>query len=305
MMCWDQQVTPRGRRAGPGQQRAGAQGGFTLLEVILAIFIVMGMLTVVLYFYQQAARLRTDVLVRTDEVAGFRLLMDRMTTELRQAFAGDALTGGLTGTSNSISFLREAMPDLSSWSGDDETNVVQPSWDLARISYSLRSSMDPTNVLGVERVEEPLLEAVPEAVSTEEAVAETEAIDWMFFEGLGTEDKPEATEAPPEEPEELPSGRSMLAEQVRFLRFRFWDGQEWLESWAGSGLPAGVEISLGAAALPAETIPEEYPDELYRRVVYLPGSGALAGAGSAEGLEKPPGSEPDATTGAMEEGLLP
>jgi len=113
MSFWDLGMLPWERRSGRGQARAGwgrqrglGVRGFTLLEVVLAIFIVIGMLTVALYFYQQAARLRSEVLLRIDEVSTARLLMDRMTAELRQAFAGDALMGGLTGTSNQHRFLQ-------------------------------------------------------------------------------------------------------------------------------------------------------------------------------------------------------
>ncbi len=305
MIFCDQKVFPRWRDAGRSQRRAIRRAGFTLLEVILAIFIVIGMLTVVLYFYQQAARLRSELLLRTDEVSAVRLLMDRMTTELRTAFAGDDPTGGLTGTSNSITFLREALPDLSSWSGDDETNVVQPSWDLARISYSLLCSEDLTNVVGVQRLEEPLLAAAPDVTTASKTSAEDETLDVMAVEDVAGQNEPEAEEVSTKETEAPPSGRSMVAEQVRFLRFRYWDGTEWLESWDGMGLPVGVEISLGGPPLPAETVLEEYPDELYRRVVYLPGSAVSAGASAPAGLEETLGSEPGTKAGASKEVLAP
>jgi prepilin-type N-terminal cleavage/methylation domain-containing protein len=61
--------------------------------------------------------------------------------------------------------------------------------------------------------------------------------------------------------------------QAQFVRFRYWDGSSWLEAWDAPDLPIGVEVSLGMEPLPAEMTAEEYPFELYRRVVYLPNHG--------------------------------
>ena len=58
--------------------------------------------------------------------------------------------------------------------------------------------------------------------------------------------------------------------QIQFLRFRYWDGSTWSETWSAPDLPIGVEVSLGGEPLPPESTAEEYPFELYRRVIYLP-----------------------------------
>jgi hypothetical protein len=72
----------------------------------------------------------------------------------------------------------------------------------------------------------------------------------------------------------------MAIEQLQYLRFRYYDGANWLDSWSAPGLPIGVEVSLGVEPLPSEVSPDDYPFELYRRVIYLPGAAAsLAQAG--------------------------
>ena len=58
---------------------------------------------------------------------------------------------------------------------------------------------------------------------------------------------------------------------IRFLHFRFWDGSAWLDSWADVVPPLAVEVSFGIEPQPDDALPEEYPFEVFRRVVLLPG----------------------------------
>jgi hypothetical protein len=76
-----------------------------------------------------------------------------------------------------------------------------------------------------------------------------------------------------------PPRNGAVANQVQFVRFRYWDGSAWAEAWAGPDLPAGVEVSLGGDPLPPELPPDQYPFELYRRVFYLPNHGTNAAPG--------------------------
>ena len=74
--------------------------------------------------------------------------------------------------------------------------------------------------------------------------------------------------------------------QAQFVRFRYWDGSTWLEAWNTPDLPVGVEVSLGLEALPAETSPDEYPFELYRRVIYLPNHGPARSASDSDSTQE-------------------
>src|SRR5690242_975787 len=83
-----------------------ARRAFTLVEVVLAIVIALGILVVLLFFYQQATNLRTQAIEQTERISAVRLLMDRITSELRTAVAGSMVGSTLVGTSNSIQFVR-------------------------------------------------------------------------------------------------------------------------------------------------------------------------------------------------------
>jgi hypothetical protein len=71
-----------------------------------------------------------------------------------------------------------------------------------------------------------------------------------------------------------------LTRLLRQLRFRYYDGTTWQDSWSLPGLPSAVEITLGADAPPPEGEGETKTEigavesEIFRRTVYLPGSGA-------------------------------
>jgi hypothetical protein len=71
--------------------------------------------------------------------------------------------------------------------------------------------------------------------------------------------------------------------RLQYARFRFWNGTDWQESWSTAELPAGVEVSLGSDPLPEGLTPEEYPFELYRRIIFLPNQSVRRNPPVAEG----------------------
>jgi hypothetical protein len=81
-------------------------------------------------------------------------------------------------------------------------------------------------------------------------------------------------------------GGGLAIGQAQFVRFRYWDGSTWLDGWDTPDLPVGIEVSLGLEPLPAEMTSDEYPFELYRRVIYLPNHGPArtAAATTEEGM---------------------
>src|SRR5688572_24203718 len=96
---------PRANRRLPGTHNA-----FTLVEVLLAVGIVAGLLVVVLFFYQQAAQLRTELLVDAERSSSARLLMERLTTELRTARAHTFYEVPLVGHATYLQFITVDLP---------------------------------------------------------------------------------------------------------------------------------------------------------------------------------------------------
>lgn len=225
------------------------RAGFTLLELLLAIAIATILLAVALFFYQQATDLRTQLLEETERISTTRLLLDRLTADLRSAYSQASLENALTGSSTSMQLVKAEMPSRSVWNSGPFGRLISPESDLRIVTYSLASHGEATNitVAGLNRNEKPLVEtrALPVNPANESVWPAT--------------NQAAATPSP-------------IIEAIRFLRFRYYDGAAWQESWTKGQLPAGVEISLGWEPLPEDGLPEEYPYEIFRRVVCLPAS---------------------------------
>ncbi len=234
----------------PGQS-SSHQGkeGFTLLEVILAVAIASGVLVGILLFYRQTADLRVQLLSETERLTAIRLLLDRISADLRTAHVDYEFGQGLKGDIASLQLLKLELPSRSAWARTELGASLPVQSDLRLVSYSARSTLeDGTNAVmsGLVRSERSFLQ--PRVLSDSES----------------TTNAPGSPSAQSREPEQF-------VDAVRFIQFRFWDGTGWLDSWGGTELPQGVEVSLGMEPLPPDLLPEEYPFELFRRVIYLPG----------------------------------
>ena len=235
--------------------------GFTLLEVLLAVVIAIGLLGVALYFYQQAAEFRAQIITETEKVSAARLLMDRITTELRTARRHAFYEQAFIGESDFLQFIKTDVPSRAAWSGGALGRAAAAETDLKLVRYGLSISQVSTNqsVAGLKRTEEPL-------------------VDTKIVESSASVVPAGETNASP----------ALLTDAFRYLRFRYWDGTEWIASWSKPGIPRGVEITIGSEPVPsaesgsasatrpgitsASAASSQYPYEVFRRVVYLPGS---------------------------------
>jgi len=222
---------------------ATKRNAFTLLEVVLAISLAIGILLVLLFFYQQAANLRAELVSQAERVSAVRLVMDRMTAELRAA-RKHGFYPAVIGDSELLQVITTGDLPQSAWRSGERVTRAQT--DLKFVRYSVESQMTGTNVVAkaFSRTEEPVVESRRPAAHAGAVVLDT----------------PETKRSEP------------LSEEIRFVRFRYWDGKAWLDSWDGTGMPSGVEINLGFEEPPSEEGAAALPDDVFRRVVYLPGS---------------------------------
>lgn len=235
----------------PNHSFGKTQRAFTLIEIVLAVVISVGLLTVALYFYRQAADFRVELVSEVERLSEARLLLNRITTELRVARRHAFYEQPLIGEPDFLQFIKTDVPSKAAWSGGTMGRAPAPQSDLKLVRYGVRASLESTNqsIAGVTRHEEPL-------------------VDYKLVI--------EATSAPLTT---NTTASALLTESFHYLHFRYWDGTAWKQSWSGAALPRGVEITLGAEPMPAvsESMAMQYPFEVFRRVVYLPGSttGAL------------------------------
>ena len=230
--------------------RRGHPPAFTLVEVILAISLAVGILVAALFFHSQATNLRAQLLRESDRIATMRLVMDRFTAELRHAFAQPQF--GFTGDATSLRFVTAEAPAPPASLARSPARSAAPRTDLRLVTYGLSKTIEGTNevVTGLTRTEQLLVEK-PRSLSP-----------------LATPLAPESTNAPA-------SGPEPMTDAVRFLRLWYWSGNGWSATWDSSQPPRGIEITLGAEPLAADASFSDYPGELFRRVIFLPTSRAL------------------------------
>ena len=223
-----------------------ANAGFTLIEVVLAISIAAGILMVVLLFYHQTETLRSRLLDETTRLATMRLVMERFNTELASARLSGPHGQGLSGGADNLQFVKLSFP--SPWDRTNAPLALATASPLRLVSYSLVQDTNNVTDSGLLRSETSLAQGSSTNASL-----------------LATNDPSVSLSSGGPVPR-----NGTVANQIQFLHFRYWDGSVWAEAWTGPDLPMGVEVSLGADPLPTELPADEYPFELYRRVIYLP-----------------------------------
>jgi len=260
----------------PSREKPGT-AAFSLLEVLLAILIAVGLMLAVLYFYRQAADLRVQALKASERIRETRLVMQRLTGELRQLFHHKAVIA-FQGDSNSVQFVTARLPDRSSWAGEELGRSTRPASGLVIVRYL----GGPMSTNGLFRSAQPLVSlrdpldvGVESESEVEEEVMSDEREEGDGEEGDGEEGDGEEELAAEDESEVKAafgtlSAPALLTRNIRFSRFRFWNGEAWQDNWTSSEPPAAIEISLGLDPMPPEYEPDQYPFELFRRVLSLP-----------------------------------
>ena len=233
---------------------------FTLVEVLLAVGIAAAILMVLVYFYQQAAELRTQLLQETDRLATERLLMTRIESELRAVPGRCFYKPPLRGDSSSLQFIKTEFPSHGAWRAVALGRAAAPETDLRLVKYSLAG--DGTNATGIIRTEEPMV--------TRQAITRTQV----------------TVEAPAETNRPTPP----LTADLRHLGFRYWDGTFWQDSWNLDQMPLGVEVTLAAEPIAPDAMPEDLEGMIFRRVIYLPASRPIS-ASSLTDTNAPAGDE--------------
>lgn len=241
----------------------------TLIEVLLALVLLLGMLAVVLTLHDFADDYRRSIVASARGVSARRGVMRRITGDLRAAMVYplpgfDEETGevthvdsGLVGEFDSARFVTARLPGAAAWAvqqiGDEP---IPPEPDVELIEWSLRYDQETGDVLGLQRTTRRV-------------------VGWAAREE---------------------TGRSVLvSSDVRMLYVRYFDGSEWVEYWEGRDLPVAVDVWLAAEPLPEELAQSgdifEYvaalPD-VQRRIIYVPGgtkamATTFAPTGSAPG----------------------
>jgi general secretion pathway protein J len=247
-----------------------SSAGFTLVEMVLAIGIAVGILMVALYFYQQSSRLRAHILEESERLSAARLLLDRLTTDLRSALAQPV--EAFQGDATSLRFVKAGLSGRSSRAGVS---------DLQLVTYATTMAREGTNVVvtGVSRTEEPLSVRSKSAVTNVTAASSATMVAAAVFNSTENSNSVSQTQGP-----------APLTDLVRYLSFSYWDGTGWVAQWSSRELPLGVTVTLAFDAVPEGLEAEDTDTEIFRRVIDLSaqGSNRLTHPASHAGLRNSP-----------------
>ena len=290
--------TPLSGRPGSDDLR---DAGFTLLEVMIAVLIACGLLVVVLFYYHQAANLREALLKESSRITSVRLLLDRITAELRTAVPGSDLYPGLSGSSNELRFVRADMPIVRLGEMDTNQVIQKPLNTVKIIQYrlsiaasSLSSDTNVTNFAanslertetawvpgGAPAVTEPAPATNSPAETMDLADATNELAGWSANSVSAYTNLLAETSLETNAPVPPPRLNNTVARDICDVGFRFWAGTNWAGSWSSKDLPAGVEVSIGFEP-PAEETDTNATSfasletstnqpEVFRRIIFLP-----------------------------------
>lgn len=243
-------------RRSPAIQRRGV----TLLEILLAMSLLVTLTSMTYWFYSSSLETSQQGTVQADKLRLARVVLDRITTEIRQASCSTAEDRlGIRGEKESIaiSTLRVPTKDLSKKHSSREA-PPPAECDLVAVQYKIARHPDILHEdgyelpLGLARVEVLIPRAVaPGASKTSQSAQPAEGsadgaappeeviLEELFADGAEDED---ASLGPDINWEEL------YAPEIRFLRFCYYDGYKWWDDWQVVGenpLPQLVQVTIG------------------------------------------------------------
>lgn len=244
---------------------------FTILEVMLAIVIATGLLATAMYYYQQAARFRNDLLEETERIGSARLILDRLSTELRCSLYHPARSVGAKGGADWIEFLKSSVPSQASWRVQTESeSPAYPETGYRLIRYELLKKPLPSGSLDNEAnqqmVEQMTSQTVRRSGDTNDVLAslmQGDAINRIERRLLSAKASTNSVVA-------LRINPVRITDRLKYLKFRYLNGSAWVNTWPGPQLPLGVEVSLGIEPMSATNLLEDYTNHVFRRIIRIP-----------------------------------
>lgn len=237
----------------------------SLLELVLSLGLLVILSSITYWFYASAMRTRERDVQFADKIRLARVLLDRMAHEIRQATIETADGGiGIVGDREAIriSSLRVPGREIAD-TRFERTEEPSAEYDLVTVEYRIARHPDilhpeegyqyPLGLARVEqripRPEQPLADAASEdmlQVDEEGMISLDEAtLDSMFGNTKSLEeDTSLETEV---------NWQELYSQEIRYLRFCYFDGLSWWDDWHVSGenpLPQLILATIGFEAHP-------------------------------------------------------
>ena len=228
--------------------------GFTLLELLLAIVIIIMVIGSVFAFYNNSLRLVNSQRESLAEPQLARLVLDQLAAELLSAPGLGASFGPiLRGEQDRISFLTTVVPSRLVFFPRqlmDTANVAEH--DLRRVEYRLAVG-EREEPLGLKRSElrvllAPMIEETADEELMEEPTPEPERPTVSPGQETSAGEAIGRLEVADEQ---------ILSEKIHYLEFQYYNGLTWAKEWTAEVLPRAVRIVIGFNEVPDEQRQDE------------------------------------------------
>ena len=246
---------------------------FTLLEVLFAVVIAAGLLATAMYFYHKSTRFRSDLILEMERIASARLILNRMSSELRSTLHHPVRNIGFKGGSNWVEFLKTEIPSEASWAMSTENSsssaYPEAGYRLIRYELAMKNVIDTglDNTANREMIENLNLDNNSDVAPGGDfpSLKQGDAIDRTERRLLTAKASTNSLATVRIEP-------VRITDQLKYMQLRYLNNGNWAENWGGPNPPAGIEISLGIDPLSVTNLLEEYTNHVYRRIVRIPTS---------------------------------
>ena len=254
-------------------KRQRRRTAFTLLEVLFAVVIAAGLLATAMYFYHKSSRFRSDLILETERIASARLILNRMSTELRSTLHHPVRNIGFRGGSNWVEFLKTEIPSEASWAMSTENSsssaYPEAGYRLIRYELAMKNVIDTglDNTANREMIENLNLDNNSDVAPGGDfpSLKQGDAIDRTERRLLTAKASTNSLATVRIEP-------VRITDQLKYMQLRYLNNGNWAENWGGPNPPTGIEISLGIDPLSVTNLLEEYTNHVYRRIVRIPTS---------------------------------
>ncbi|MCK4661007.1 MAG: prepilin-type N-terminal cleavage/methylation domain-containing protein [Phycisphaerae bacterium] len=214
----------------------GQRGGFTLLEVTLALSIITVLSGIMYWFFWNITVATEQQTSRSRDVQLVRVILDHMACEIRQASGFVPGYGpGVIGTKHMISINTAVLPDKKLLYPRSITDVEEArQFDLREVRYYI--GWDEENL------DE---EGDPRALGLVRRVSKTYLRE-MIIEG---EDETDSGD----EEQIVAVKEELYAPELKYIEFKYFDGATWWDDWEiaqGNTLPQIVRVTIGFEPVP-------------------------------------------------------
>ena len=254
-------------------KRQRRRTAFTLLEVLFAVVIAAGLLATAMYFYHKSSRFRSDLILETERIASARLILNRMSTELRSTLHHPVRNIGFRGGSNWVEFLKTEIPSEASWAmlteNSSSSAYPEAGYRLIRYELAMKNVIDTglDNTANREMIENLNLDNNSDVAPGGDfpSLKQGDAIDRTERRLLTAKASTNSLATVRIEP-------VRITDHLKYMQLRYLNNGNWAENWGGPNPPTGIEISLGIDPLSVTNLLEEYTNHVYRRIVRIPTS---------------------------------